>query len=134
MTKSFDEYFDSKGAVGLFCVINPGGSRFEELLTDLTVSRATLNERLKEASALGLVVKKVVTGKTDTLELWIPTDRGMEFYYELQTRQIPPRFEKYRDAVREFDRERDVFVQYVRRKGDAEWERLEPTFDSTEEP
>lgn len=132
MTVSFEDYFNSKGAVGLFCVINPAGSRFEELLTALPVSRGTVDTRLKEGSALGLVTKEIVKGEMDALELWVPTERGMEFYEELRARQIPPRFEAYRDAMREFEGRRDEFVEYVERKDDAEWERLEPTAYSFE--
>jgi DNA-binding HxlR family transcriptional regulator len=133
MTKSFEEYFKSKGSVGLFCVINPMGSRFGELLSALPVSKGTLNERLNEGASLGLVTKKFVKGERDTLELWVPTERGMEFYEELRARQIPPQFEAYRDAVQNFKQEKDAFVKYVERKDDADWERLEPTAYSREE-
>jgi len=127
MAESLAEYFELKGAVGLFCVIRPEGSRFEELLSALPVSRRTLNTRLDEASELGLVSKEFISGDSDVLKLWVPTERGIEVYEELLARQIPPRFEKYRDAVREFDRERDAFVQYVERKGDAYLEDLDTT-------
>lgn len=127
MAESLAEYFELKGAVGLFCVIRPEGSRFEKLLSELPVSRRTLNTRLDEASELGLVSKEFISGDSDVLKLWVPTERGIEVYEELLARQIPPRFEKYRDAVREFDRERDAFVQYVDRKGDAYLEDLDTT-------
>ena len=133
MVESFAEYFDLKGAVGLFCVIRPEGSRFEELLSDLPVSRGTLDARLKEGDELGLLSKEVIRGETDVLELWVPTDRGIEVYEELHARQLPPRFEEYRDVVLEFEREKDAFVEYVERKGDAYLEDLDTTAYSQEE-
>lgn len=68
MSKSFEEYFESKGAVELFCVIHPLGSGFEELLNDVPVSRGTLNTRLKEGEELGLVAKTLVSGENDPVE------------------------------------------------------------------
>lgn len=130
MDESLAEYFELKGAVALFCVIRPEGSRFEELLSALPVSRRTLNTRLDEASELGLVSKEFISGDSDVLKLWVPTERGIEVYEELLARQIPPRFEKYRDAVREFEREKDAFVQYVERKGDTYLEDLDATAHS----
>lgn len=133
MVDSLAEYFDLKGAVGLFCVIRPEGSRFEELLSSLPISRGTLDTRLKEAANLELVSKEVIGGDGDILELWVPTERGMEIYDELRARRIPPRFEKYRDAVREFERERDAFVQYVDRKGESYLEDLDAIAYSQED-
>lgn len=126
MVESFDEYFEKRGAVGLFCVINPAGSRFEELLTDLLISRGTLNARLQEGQELGLVSKEIVEGEMDVVKLWVPTERGTEVCEELKARQITRRFEEYREGVREFEREKDAFVKYVERKDDAEWNGLEP--------
>jgi len=133
MTESFEKYFNSKGAVELFCVVNPLGSRFEELLASLPVSRGTLDARLKEGSKLGLITKEFVQGEMDSLELWVPTERGMEFYEELRARRIPPRFEEYRDAMREFEQEKDAFAKYVKRKDNSDWEELDTTPYSQEE-
>jgi len=133
MTESFAEYFERKGAVGLFCVIRPDGSRFEDLLSALPVSRGTLNTRLQEGSELGLVGKEFVGGNGDMLELWVPTDRGIEVYEELLAREIPPRHEEYREVVREFERERDAFVQYLERRGDSYLESLDPNPHSPDE-
>jgi DNA-binding HxlR family transcriptional regulator len=125
MAESFKEYFDTKGAVGIFCIINPVGSRFEELLAALPISRKTLDTRLKEGSELGLVTKETIKGRTNSLGLWVPTERGMEVYEELRARQIPPRFKEYRDSRREFEEEKEAFVKYVERKEDSDWEDLE---------
>lgn len=123
MVKSFDEYFEKRGAVGLFCVINPAGSRFEELLSDLLISRGTLNARLQEGQELGLISKEIVEGEMDVVKLWVPTERGMEVCEELKARQIPPRFEECREVVQEFEREKGAFVQYIERKDDEYWNR-----------
>ena len=107
------EFFDGKGAVGLFCVINPAGSQIDELCEQLPVSEGTLRNRLDEAEELGLLRVDRVPGEHDTLKLWVPTDRGIEIYHEMRARQIPTQFYEYRAVVREYEREREAFTQYM---------------------
>lgn len=124
--ESLTEFFDSRGAVSLFCVINPAGSRFEELVEAMLVARATVKKRLDEAQAFGLVNKEVVEGEQGSpLRMWMPTERGMEVVREVKAREIDLRFEEYRRAYHEFEDKVDAFEKYVERKNDSYWEQFD---------
>lgn len=119
----FAEFFDSAGAIGLFCVINPVGSRFGELNDDLPIAKSTVNTRLNEAQELGLLTKETVQGSGDaTLKLWAPTERGMEIYYELRARGVHRRFSDTRQTVREYEWEQDAFERYLRNADARRWQ------------
>jgi len=113
MPVSFEKYFRRAGAVGLFCAINPIGSAFGELVPVVTVSRSTLNKRLKEGRELGLVTKWSVQDGLDKHTSWVLTERGMAIYEELHDRRTDRRYQEYRDARRAYTQRKEDFVQYV---------------------
>lgn len=113
MPPPFAEYFASKGAVELFCVINPIGSTFGELAAAVTVARGTLNRRLHEAVELGLITKVSVTEGINRHERWVMTERGMKIYKTVGEWRIPLHFDEYRDTRRTFEQKREDFALYV---------------------
>lgn len=111
MSLSTRAYLSRKGTVELLCEINPEGSRFEELVDEVPVSRPTLSKRLAEGREVSILERQPITGAQGTTHEHNLTPRGATVRMRLFEQGLVLEFQQYKQARKQFKASSDEFQQ-----------------------
>lgn len=102
MPYSIDEYLSLKGAVELICEIDPYGSRFDDLVAELPISRPTVSNRLAEGREASILEVEAISGEQGTTHKHVLTEKGALVRLELEKNGTVVAWESYKQARRQF--------------------------------
>lgn len=100
--QSVSEFLDRTGAVSVLLEIGMGAKRFSDLEDALSLSSATLTERLKGGETLGLWEKRVSHEEEDYPTRYRLTEKGERVMDEMRELDLPHHIVKmrtYREEV-----------------------------------
>jgi DNA-binding HxlR family transcriptional regulator len=102
------EYLRYKGAVELVCELNPSGSRFNELVTELPISRPTVDNRLLEAQAAALLDVELELGKRGKPKIYTFTSYGASVRLWLDDMGVTAEYRNYKTALQRFEEKQEM--------------------------
>jgi len=104
MIREVQEYISRKGALQVLCEIDPHGSRFEEFVDAVTVSRPTLTNRLQEGQGISLLEVEAVHGERGTTHEYVLTPKGAVLRIWLDDMGMTRDYENMKRASKQFQR------------------------------
>ncbi|WP_139175841.1 hypothetical protein [Halobellus clavatus] len=110
MSLSVREFLTKQGAIELLCEINPFGSRFEELLEEVSISRPTLTNRLAEGREVGFFDLEAVSGDRGTTHAHVLTPKGATARNRLYEIGAVSSYRQYKNARKYFDEMKEEFI------------------------
>ncbi|WP_324759954.1 hypothetical protein [Haloarcula montana] len=113
MPLSTSEYLSRKGTIEVLCAISPSGSQFEELVTEVSISRPTVSQRLTEGQEVSLLHRKAVTRPNGTTHLHALTPRGATIRVRLFEQGTVLSYRQYNQARKEFNKSISEFHNSV---------------------
>lgn len=111
MTLSARAYLSRKGTLELLCEIDPEGSRFDELVAEVSVSRPTLSKRLAEGREVALLERQPISGEQGTTHEHTLTPRGATVRMRLFEQGLVLKYQQYKQARKQFKTSSDEFQQ-----------------------
>lgn len=114
MTLSASDYLSNKGAIELLCEISPEGTRFEELVSEVPVSRPTLSKRLAEGREVSLLKRQPITGEQGTTHEHTLTPRGATVRVRLFEQGLVLEYQQYKQALKQFKTSTEEFQQAIK--------------------
>lgn len=113
MPLSTAEYLAQKGAVELICEIDPFGSRFDDLVEQIPVSRPTTSLRLEQGREAQLFERKALGGERGTTHLHVLTDKGARIRLLFDDNGVTADYRNYKTALRRFQEKEKWACDYV---------------------
>lgn len=108
-----EAYLQQKGAIELLCELDPYGSRFEELLEDIPISRPTLSKRLAQAREASLLEREFETSGRGTTHRHVLTDKGAQLRLLLEDRGVTADYRNYKTAYNRFNERKASTRDYI---------------------
>lgn len=131
MAEDIVDFLDGKGAVELFLVISPLGSRFTDLKDELPITSTTLSNRLDEAEELGLITQLPSSEPQYRKQHYLLTKRGEYLQDKAWELRLPRLYRQIRELKYEYNGGVEAFIEQIDDEADAIWERpAEITDDS----
>lgn len=113
MPLSARAYLARKGTIELLCELDPEGSRFEELVAEVPISRPTVAKRLAEGQEVSLLEPQPITGERGTSHEYVFTPEGATLRNLLFQTGLVLEYQQYKQARRQFETSRDEFQKTV---------------------
>ncbi|WP_152417817.1 hypothetical protein [Haloferax mucosum] len=113
MPLSTRAYLSRKGTLELLCEINPAGSRFDDLVDELSISRPTLATRITEGSELSLIEQKAVSGERGTTHKHVLTPRGATLRVRMFEEGLVLSYRQYKNARKQFEENSERFTDSI---------------------
>lgn len=111
-------YLSRKGAVELFCEIESGGSRFNELARALDISTTTLSKRLGEGQKVGLIQMKAMRGEQGAVHTYTFTESGRAVGHYLIDSQTIGAYQTLRQAQENFEEKAEKVREWTAENGE----------------
>jgi len=113
MTLSARAYLSRKGTIELFCEINPEGSRFEELVSEVSITRPTLAKRLAEGREVSLLARQPITGERGSTNKHVLTPRGATVRMRLFEQGVVMDYRQYKQARKRYEVSSNEFAEAI---------------------
>jgi DNA-binding HxlR family transcriptional regulator len=113
MTLSPSEYLSRKGTIELLCELSPEGSRFEELLDELPISRPTLSNRLTEGREVSFLEPRPIASEREGHQEYVFTPRGATIRVLLFQQGLVLEYQQYKLALKQFEAGCDKFKEGI---------------------
>lgn len=118
MSLSIEEYFSRKGAVELLCEIDPHGSQFNELASEMFISRPTLTDRLDEGIELSLFDSEAGSGNHGRTHMYVLAPKGATIRRLLEENGVVITYEQLKTLRQQFERTSSEFLEEMAENDD----------------